>query len=121
MKWCCVLLLCVWFRLSRQELSPVLKASGVADSDKTGCYIVVLKKDSNSSVFENVRSTLLELSKDSHLYGSVQNVAKAITITLNDSNLETVSYSKYSPGHAVSCYHNRFGLCLKWSILRKRL
>lgn len=82
--------LCGWFGLSSQELSPVLRASGVAAADKTGCYVVVLKKESNSSTFENVKSTLLELSKDSHLYGSVQNVVKAITITLNDSSLEMV-------------------------------
>lgn len=89
---CFVLLLMLCgFGLSSQELSPVLSAIGVAEEDKTGCYVVVLKKEMNSSTFESVKSTLLELSKDSHLYGSIQNIAKAVTVTLNDSSLEIVS------------------------------
>lgn len=86
-----LLLLCGWFGLSSEELSPVLRATGVAEEDKTGCYVVVLKKETNLSTFEDVQSTLLHLSKDSHLYGSVQKVVKAITIALNESSLDTVS------------------------------
>lgn len=89
---CFVVLLVIWWcRESSQDLSPVLRVTGVADSDKTGCYVVVLKKETNSSSFESVKMTLLELSKDSRLYGSVEKVAKAITISLNDSSLELVS------------------------------
>lgn len=86
------ILLCVFVRLSSQELSPVLRASDVADNEKTGCFVVVLKKDSNESTFKDVQSKLLDLSKDSHLYGSVQKVTKAITVTLNDSSLNMVSF-----------------------------
>ena len=96
-----VLLLYSKCRLSKQELCPVLKAVGVAENDKTGCYVVVLKKETNSSTFESMQSRLLELSKDAHLYGSVETVLKALTVTLNDSSLELVSLHC---AVLVSCY-----------------
>lgn len=94
MKWCSLSLLfvlCSWQVLGRQELCPVLRADGVGQSDKTGCYVVVLKKQSNHSTFEQVKSRLLELSNDFYIYNSVEKIVKAVTVVLNDSSLETVS------------------------------
>ena len=89
-----MLVLVVWhgcLQLSSQEPCPVLRAaSDVSDTDKTGCFVVVLKKESNDSTFEALQSKLLELSKDAHLYGAVRNIAKALTVSLNDSSLEMV-------------------------------
>ena len=72
-------------------MAPVLRASGEAQSEKTGCFVVVLKKETNSSVFEHVKSTLHSLSNDSRVYGSVQRVIKAITVALTEENLIAVS------------------------------
>lgn len=87
-----VLVCCGWLKLTCQELSPVLRAAaGVAESEKTGCYVVVLKKGSNYSTFQSVQERLLDLSSDSRLYGSVHKVVKAVTVALNDSMLDKVS------------------------------
>lgn len=69
----------------------MFRAVGVAQSDKTGCYVVVLKNDSNGSTFDAVKSVLLDLSKDSRLYASVEKITKAITVAVNDSSLNIVS------------------------------
>lgn len=60
---------------------------------KTGCFVVVMKRESNDSSFEAVQSKLLEVSTGSRLYGSIHNVAKAITVALNDSALDKVGSS----------------------------
>ena len=94
MRLCLVVLVCCGLlELTGQELSPVLRAAaGVADSEKTGCYVVVLKKGSNDSTFQSVQERLLDLSRDSRLYGSVRKVVKAVTVALNDSMLHKVSH-----------------------------
>jgi len=76
--------------LSRQEWSPVIRAVGIAENDKTGCYVVVLK-NSTDATFETMKSTLLGMSQDLRLHGAVKTVAKAITVMLNESALSTVS------------------------------
>ena len=87
------LLLLIWcgeYSLSSAEgLCPVFRAS--TQSEKTGSYVVVLNKATNSSTFETVQSLLLELSTDSRISSSIQKVAKAITVTLTDANLDIVS------------------------------
>lgn len=91
MSWCVVLVvvLCGWLGPVSPELSPVLRAA--AGLNKTGCFVVVLRRGSNDSSFEAMQSKLLDLSSDSRLYASVRNVAKAITVALDDTALDTVS------------------------------
>lgn len=85
-----LILLCYsWLVSASLEPCPVLRAASGAN--KTGCFIVVLKKDSNASTFETVQSKLVNLSTDSRLYGSIHNIAMAITVALNDSTLDLVS------------------------------
>lgn len=90
-RWWCVLPLMMMLPIPAYlELSPVLRA--VPGANKTGCFVVVLKKESNMSAFETVQSKLLDLSTDSRLYGSIHNVAMAITVALNASSIDTVSW-----------------------------
>ena len=89
-----LILWCGWCHPSQatQDLCPVLRAANdVPESDKTGCFVVVLRKETNDSIFEAIQSKLLNLSSTSRLYGSVKNVAKAITVALNESCLSMVS------------------------------
>lgn len=83
---------CPGWALAKQ-LCPVLKASNVTVDDKTGCYLVVLHKQTNASTFAAVKSILLGLSTGSHVTGSVQSVVKVITVSLTEDNLNMVSYS----------------------------
>lgn len=94
-----LLYLCCWgskpvlsLEEEEDELCPLLRASVSSQDQITGCYVVVLKKDISPSDFEDVQSKILSLSDDSHIYGSVQNVLKAITIKVNESSLEIVSW-----------------------------
>lgn len=87
---CLLLLLLLCCSSASQEQCPVLRAA--AGLNKTGCFVIVLRRESNNSIFETVQSKLLDLSADSRLYGSIHNVAKAITVALNDSTLDIVSW-----------------------------
>ena len=84
-----VLVVCSLVTASSLEVSPVYRAA--AEVNKTGCFVVVLRKESNVSTFETVQSKLLALSTDSRLYGSIHHVVKAVTVALNDSAVEMVS------------------------------
>lgn len=121
MGWHLLLLLvlcCRLLQLACLEPSPILRApSGI---EKTGCFVVVLKKESNDSKFEAIQSKLVDLSTDSRLYGSVRNVAKAITVALNDSTLDMVSWSLMFVQVVKEDFY-RSELLLMWSILRRKL
>ena len=88
-----VSLLCGTLQVTALERCPLLRAAAnVPASDKTGCYVVVLKRESNDSTFESIQSQLLDLSSDFQLHVSVKNIAKAITVALDEDNLDIVSH-----------------------------
>ena len=72
-------------------LSPVLLSSGAADSDKTGCYIVVLKDDTTHERFIVIKSQVVSMTEDKELHGSVEAVVKAFTVKLPAQALFIVS------------------------------
>ena len=69
----------------------MLLASGAADSDKTGCYIVVLKDGTTHERFMAIKSHLVSMTEDEELHGSVEAVVKAFTVNLSDHALSIVS------------------------------
>ena len=77
--------------MAEDNKCPLLRATGVAESDKTGCYIIVLNKTTSAEKFQNIQSRVVEMSEDAKVYGSVQRVAKAFTVKLSDTALESVS------------------------------
>lgn len=81
---------CPCWTLTRQ-LSPLVKASSATEDEKSGNYVVVLKKDTNDSAFADMETILLGLSSDSRIIGSVQNLVKAITVSVTQHNLNLVS------------------------------
>ena len=72
-------------------LSPLLTASGAADSDKTGYYIVVLKDDIPLERFKEIQSQVVSMTEDEELHGSVERVLKAFTVKLSDRARSIVS------------------------------
>lgn len=99
-----LLLLLAWLpnvTTSAETKYPLLKATGAIESEKTGCYIVVLNKATTAENFTNILDKVLEMSEDAKVYGSVQKVAKAFTVKLSEIAVETVSCaSNYSRSYA---------------------
>ena len=77
------------------KLSPLMTASSVPDSDKSGYYIVVLRDDTTHDMFEDVVSRVIPISTDVQLHGSVEGLVKAFTVKLSDDALHVVSRSNY--------------------------
>ena len=77
--------------LSLARRCPVLRVQGVSDDDKTGCYIVSLKKNTSHEKFQEILSRVVHMSDDAKVYGSVERVAKAFTVRLSDYSLNAVS------------------------------
>ena len=69
----------------------MLMASGAADSDKTGCFIVVLKEDTTHERFLAIKSQVVSMTEDEKLHGSVEAIVKAFTVKLSDHALSIVS------------------------------
>lgn len=80
---------------------PLLRATGVAESEKTGCFIVVLNKATTAQNFTNILDKVLEMSEDAKVYGSVQKITKAFTVKLSEIAVE-----------AVSCIHSYTWSCV---------
>lgn len=80
---------------------PLLRATGAAESEKTGCYIVVLNKSTTAENFTSILERVLKMSEDAKVYGSVQKVAKAFTVKLSEIAVETVSYLKSELNNSV--------------------
>ena len=76
---------------STETKCPLLRATGAAESEKTGCYIVVLNKATTAENFTNILDKVLEMSEDAKVYGSVQKIAKAFTVKLSEIAVEAVS------------------------------
>ena len=72
-------------------LRPLLRASGVSEKDKTGCYIVVLKEETSHEMFQSIVSQVVQMSTDAQVHGSVERVAKAFTVKLSDDALQVVN------------------------------
>lgn len=70
---------------------PLLKATGASESERTGCYIIVLNSTTSPETFQDVQSKVIEMSEDAKIYGSVQKVIKAFTVNLSEIALEAVS------------------------------
>ena len=69
---------------------PVLHAS--SDSQKSGCYIIVLKEATSAENFNEVLAKVVKVADDAKVYGMVQRVAKAFTVKLTPYALHLVSY-----------------------------
>lgn len=90
---------------------PLLRATGAAESDKTGCFIVVLNKATTAENFTNILNKVLEMSEDAKVYGSVQKIAKAFTVKLSEIAVETVS--------CIHSYARQAGSCLiRWQLIK---
>ena len=89
---CIFLLFALAVSATSATLSPLLMATGAAESEKTGCYIVVLKDDTTLERFQSIISEVVSMSMDAKLHGSVQRIAKAFTVKLSDHALNVVSY-----------------------------
>lgn len=76
---------------STETKCPLLRATGASESEKTGCYIVVLNKATTAENFTNILDKVLEMSEDAKVYGSVQKIAKAFTVKLSEIAVEAVS------------------------------
>lgn len=76
---------------STETKCPLLRATGAAASEKTGCYIVALKKATTAENFTSILDQVLEMSEDAKVYGSVQKVTKAFTVKLSEIAVEAVS------------------------------
>ena len=95
-------------------LSPVLLAGGAADSDKTGCYIVVLKDDITHDRFTAIKSQVVSMTEDEELHGSMEAVVKAFTVKLSDRALSIVSaVINYRRACARVAVVNSFGMLLE--------
>ena len=90
-------------------LSPVLMASGAADSDKTGCYMVVLKGDTAHERFMDIKSQVVSMTEDKKLHGSVEAVVKTFTVKLSDHALSIVRVvdNNYFNCCSIANYHNQ--------------
>ena len=76
-------------------LSPLMAASNVPDSDKSGYYIVVLRDETTHDTFQDICSWVVQISTDTQLHGSVEGLVKAFTVKLSDDALHAVSsYNK---------------------------
>lgn len=74
-----------------QSPCPLLMASGVSDADKTGCYIVNLRKETTQEEFQAIQRQVLQRTDDHKIYGSVQRVVKAFTVKMSAYSLQSVS------------------------------
>ena len=68
-KFCIILLLLllVWLpkmTASTETKCPLLRATGAAESEKKGCFIVVLNKAIIAENFTNILDKVLEMSED---------------------------------------------------------
>ena len=88
---CCSLLVLPRDTMAEKAKCPVLRATGVSDEDKTGCYTVVLNKATSADMFESILSRVLNMTEDAKVYASVQRVAKAFTVRLSEIAIEAVS------------------------------
>ena len=89
-----LLLLLAWIpkMIASAEIKcPLLRATGATESEKTGCYIVVLSKTTTVENFANILDRVLEMSEDAKVYSSVQKIAKAFTVKLSEIAIEAVS------------------------------
>ena len=107
---CAVVLVAVG-AVGAEERCPLLLAS--AGANTTGCYVVVLKKGSSPSTFEIVESKLVNMSKDGRLYGSVQRVSQAVTVSLTDSALDKVRHVSMLSAVDKSCLPPRHAYFLR--------
>ena len=84
----------------------MLLASGAADSDKTGCYIVVLKDSTTHERFMDIKSQVVSMTEDDKLHGSVEAVVKAFTVKLSDHALSIVSVVNCCSGQLMYVTNN---------------
>ena len=86
-------------------LSPLMTASGVQDSDKSGYYIVVLRDDTTHDMFQDIISRVLPVSMDVQLHGSVEGLVKAFTVKLSDEALQVVSILYFALLSLLTYFH----------------
>ena len=72
-----------------QSQCPLLHAAEGAE--RTGCYIVVLKKATSAEEFQSVRNRVVGMTEDARVYGMVQKIAKAFAVKLSQDALQQVS------------------------------
>lgn len=76
---------------SAASTCPLVRASGAADSDKTGYHIVVLKDGTTHERFEDIKSKVVSMTEDKKVHGSVETIVKAFSVKLSDDALSNVS------------------------------
>ena len=87
----CVLPLFLSPAVGQGQPCPLHRATGVSDTDKTGCYIIKLREDTSEESFQAAQLKVAQLSTDHRVLRSGQRVSKFITVRVADYPLETVS------------------------------
>ena len=101
---CCLLVAVALLGATEARRCPVLHAT--EDTEKTGCYIVVLKQATTAAKFQSVLQKVVQMADGAKLYGSVTRVAKAFTVKLSSYALHAVSPHTYhirSICHQFNC------------------
>ena len=98
---------------------PLLHAAEGAN--KTGCYIVVLHKETSPEKFTEIVQRATSMAEGHKLHGLVKNVTKAFTVKLSAYSLNLVgTYSKANWfNEKLMCFHS-FVKCQRLSTLRKK-
>ena len=86
---CLLIAATVLSAVKAQGQCPVLHAAEGAE--RTGCYIVVLKKATSAEEFQSVLRRVVGMADDAKVYGIVRNIAKAFTVKLSQEALQQVS------------------------------
>ncbi len=77
---------------NEEEPCPLLMATGVSDSDKTGCFMVNLREDLSDTDYQSVLRRVTSLSANQQVVGAVRGgVANFVTIRASEYSLEAVS------------------------------
>ncbi len=88
-----LLALCTLTYASEEEPCPLLMAAtGVSDSDKTGCYMVNLHEDLSDVDYQTVLRRVTSLSTNQQVVSSVRGgVASVVTVRVTDYSMQAVS------------------------------
>ena len=96
---CILLIAAVFLNVAEsRRRCPVLHAA--SGSQKTGCYIIVLKEATSAEDFQEVLAKVVKVADSAKVYGMVQRIAKAFTVKLTSYALHSVR-NVFHASHAL--------------------
>ena len=120
----CIIIAAVFLSVAEsRRRCPVLHAA--SGSQKTGCYIIVLKEATSAEDFQAVLTQVVKVADSAKVYGMVQRIAKAFTVKLTSYALHSVrnlilyssckscialTYLNYTLSHFIST------ICFNWYV-----